>query len=435
MKAYIIGVDMGYGHLRAAHPLLPFAAVPTSWNLKEGVVITANDYPGIPLSDRLLWEGVRKTFEWFSRTREIPYIGKYLFEILDYVQRIEPFYPIRDLTKATFQTRSLYSTIKKGHGRHLIETLNRDPLPLIATFFAAAFFAEEHGYKGEIYCICTDSDISRAWAPLNPSKSRIIYLAPSHTVVERLLMYGVQKSKIILTGFPLPKKILGERSSLSIMHSSIRRRLSKLDPKGEFRKYWVPYIKKEFGHINENESGPIVITYAVGGAGAQYKIGLSILDALKDLIRTEKIKLNLVAGSSLRIYKKYKKILREIGLSEKGVDIIYKKDKFDYFEEFDEVLKETDVLWTKPSELSFYAGAGLPIIIAPQLGDQEKCNREWLIRHGAGIDEPEEMNIRTWFDNFLSKGKLAEAAMNGYLKIEKLGTFNIEDVIFKGPRP
>ena len=53
----------------------------------------------------------------------------------------------------------------------------------------------------------------------------------------------------------------------------------------------------------------------------------------------------------------------------------------EYFNTFNETLRETDILWTKPSELSFYAGLGIPIIIAPTIGSLEDFNKKRCIHH------------------------------------------------------
>ena len=433
-KAYIVAADMGYGHMRAAYPFLDIAATPEDWKIGKPAIISANNYPGIPLFDKLIWESIRKIYEWFSRTNTIPFIGKYLFDILDYIQRIEPFYPKRDLSAPRFQTKRLYTTIKNGHGRHLIKELNKNPLPLFTTFFVPAFFADEHGYKGDIYCLCTDTDISRAWAPLHPKKSRIIYCAPNERVKERLELYGVRPEKIVLTGFPIPKEILGgERCEAA--RAALARRIGKLDPEGVYQEKYASLISKELGRSHPVVYGakPIVITFAVGGAGAQSKIGVAILKSLLHEIKNRKIKLNLVAGSSLMVYKGFQNVLRGMGISEgAGVDIIYRQDKFEYFKEFNRTLIDTDVLWTKPSELSFYAGTGLPIIIAPPLGSHEKYNRKWLLKNGAGLDQYDPRYTNKWLGDMLSMGSLAEAAMSGFLNMPKKGADNIKNLILHG---
>lgn len=432
-KAYIVAVDMGYGHQRAAYPFLEHGASPAEWHIEGPSIISANNYPGIPFLDKLIWKTTRKIYEWFSKTSAIPLIGKYIFNILDYIQRIEPFYPKRDLSRPTLQTKRLYGAIRKGHGKHLIKILEKNPLPLFCTFFVPAFFADEHGYRGPIYCLCTDTDISRAWAPMHPEKSRIIYCAPNHRVKERLLMYGVRPEKIALTGFPLPQEILGEKSRLEILRASLARRIKKLDPEGVYRKKHSSLIMENLAdkYAGLEAMGPLSITFAVGGAGAQQKIGISILKSLAGEIRAGKIKLNLVAGTSYEICERYNAALFSLGLLNSGVNIIYNPDKLGYFKEFNKTLIKTDILWTKPSELSFYAGAGLPIIIAPPLGSHEKRNREWLYARGAGQDQGDPRYTNKWLADWLSGGILAEAAMNGFLNIPQDGVWNIEELILK----
>ncbi len=51
------------------------------------------------------------------------------------------------------------------------------------------------------------------------------------------------------------------------------------------------------------------------------------------------------------------------------------------------MLRTTDILWTKPSELSFYTALGLPIIMTPPLGSQEEFNRKWLLTIASGTDQ------------------------------------------------
>ncbi|MDQ5939050.1 MAG: hypothetical protein QG642_740, partial [Patescibacteria group bacterium] len=113
----------------------------------------------------------------------------------------------------------------------------------------------------------------------------------------------------------------------------------------------------------------------------------------------------------------------------KNVRIIYAEHKVDYFKAFNEALRTTDVLWTKPSELTFYCGLGLPIIISEPVGSQEEYNREWLFNIGAGIDSPDPKYVDEWLFDFLDSGWLAEAAMEGFLDAPKHGTYNIENIV------
>ncbi len=133
-QAWVVAVDMGYGHQRAAYPLR---------FLDHQEVINANAYPGIPESDRKRWQQSRKVYEAFSRFKNVPVIGEWAWNLFDRFQRIDFFYPRRNLTRPSLQLKQTYSLIKrKQWGKHLIEKLGRDPHPLIATFFIPAFMAE-----------------------------------------------------------------------------------------------------------------------------------------------------------------------------------------------------------------------------------------------------------------------------------------------------
>lgn len=430
-KAYIVAVDMGYGHQRAAYPLLDMA---------EGGIINANKYAGIPGADKRKWEGGRKFYETISRMKFLPIVGDWIFGIMDYLQRIEQFYPARDLSKPTLQLKEIYGMIKHGWGKDLIMRLNKNPLPLVSSFFTPAYFAEEHGYKEDIYLICCDADVARAWAPLYPAKSRIKYLVPNRRVKERLGLYGVKLENIFITGFPLPKENIGGKT-LPILKKSLASRISHLDPRGRYQKKYEHTIKEFLGphfHNGKIESAhPLTIAFAVGGAGAQRELGAVILESLFKQINKGQVRLNLVAGVRNDVYLYYQKVVRELHLDKKingHVNILYADNKMEYFEKFNQLLLDTDVLWTKPSELSFYAGLGLPIIMAPPVGAQERFNKTWLRAIGAGVDQEDPRYVNEWLFDWLESGWLAEAAMNGFLDAPRNGAYHIEDIVLRGKK-
>lgn len=437
-KAYVVTVDMGYGHQRAVYPLADFAASPEGLaHVKDGAIITANTYPGIPKSDRNLWEGTRTLYETVSRMKKLPLIGEKIFGLMDYLQRIEPFYPRRDLSHPTFQVKEIYKTIRKGWGKDLIQRLNKHPLPLITSFFTIAFMAEEHKYKGDIFCICTDTDVSRAWGPMFPQQSRIHYLVPNRRVKERMMLYGIRPEFLTVTGFPLPKENIGK--DLKILKESLGCRIGKLDPGGKYVKKYEHLVEYYLGaqYCKSPIVRPLTITFAVGGAGAQRDIGVTILQSLHDSIDRGELRLNLVAGVRQDVYRFYEDAVRELHvgkLHEGSVQLLYGETKTEYFREFNKALLDTDVLWTKPSELSFYAGLGLPIIMAPPVGSQEEFNRSWLLSIGAGFTSEDPRYTNEWLFDWLNSGWLAEAAMNGYLNAPRNGAYHVEEIALRGKR-
>lgn len=421
---HLVSVDMGYGHQRAAYPFIGSSC---------GGVITANNYKGASKAEIKIWENDRKNYEMISRFKKVPFLGNAIFSAMDYFQKIDPFYPRRDLSKTNIQQKVFFGKVKDGVGRNLIAELNKDPLPILTTFFVAVYFAEYYNYKGQVYCIICDADISRAWAPIDPSKSNTIYLAPNQRVKERLVLYGVKPENIYVTGFPLPKENIGENQE--IVKEDLKKRLAVLDPNNAYREKYSELIESYLCPIKEIKKAdrPFTLTFAVGGAGAQKELGKTILETLKNKLEDGKVRLNLVAGSRPEVYDFFVNLLKENFLHKnKNVNIIYDKDKIEYFKKFNLALRTTDILWTKPSELSFYSGLGLPIIMAEPVGSQENYNRRWLLGIGAGVDSKNPIYLDEWLFDFLNSGWLAEAAMRGFLNAPKMGTYNIENIILHG---
>lgn len=424
-KVWVVTVDMGYGHQRAAYPFLDIA---------QGGIITANNYPGIPEADKYIWQNSRFFYEFISRFKMVPLIGEKVFNLYDKIQAIPKFYPKRDLSNANLQLKQMYKLFRDSNwGKHLIDKLAKNPLPFVTTFFATAMMAEFFNYPEDIYCILCDADISRAWVPPEPHKSRIIYLAPNKRVEERLKLYGIKPEKIILTGFPLPEENIGER--LRILKQDLGKRLIQLDPQKTYISQYKKTLYSQLGRANFKLKSfrPLTITFAVGGAGAQRELGIEIVRSLKKDILAKKIKVNLIAGVNEGVNKYFRKELRQLRLSKeigKGVEILFKNSKNEYFKSFNKILRNSDILWTKPSELCFYCALGLPIIMAPAIGSQEVFNHKWLQLIGAGIDQEDPKYTNEWLNDWLNSGWLAEAAMQGFIEAPKYGTYNIKKVIF-----
>jgi len=424
-KAHVIDVNMGYGHSRAAWPLR---------DISGGEVISANAYPGIPAEDKKLWRESRELYETISRLKPIPMVGKFLFDVMDHLQEIPLFYPHRDLSEPNIQLKQIYRMIVKHEfGRHLVEKLAKNPLPLVTTFFIPAFAAEYYEYPGEIYCITCDADISRTWAPLDPKKSRIKYLASNGRVVERLKLYGVKEENIFLTGFPMPKELIGGLKA-NILKDLLAERLVNLDPQNIFRSRYRRVLSADLGRARLccRPDHPLIVTYSVGGAGAQKALGVQVLKSLKKKILNEEVRLNLIAGARHDVANFYRQAADDLGFKKHQGDGLYIptfESREKYFENFAEILKTTDILWTKPSEMSFYTGLGLAIIMAPPIGSQEEFNRLWLQSIGGGVTQNDPRFTNEWLFDWVNSGGLARMAWNGYIEAPTHGVYRIEDTV------
>ena len=179
---------------------------------------------------------------------------------------------------------------------------------------------------------------------------------------------------------------------------------------------------------------PLTVTFAVGGAGAQREVGGKILNCLSEKIIKGEIRINLIAGVHHNVNKYFKETVKEAKLNKylgTGVRILFEPNKMEYFKKFNNWLRTTDILWTKPSELSFYSGLGLPIIMSKPIGSQEDFNRKYLINLGAGMDQLDLKYIDEWLFDWINSGRLAEAAAQGFLEAPKSGIFNIEKILAK----
>lgn len=417
-KAWVIAADMGYGHQRTAYPLKDIAF--------GGKVINANNYGGIPAKDKRFWHQTRILYEFVSRFKRVPFLGGMIFSIMDRFQKILTYYPKRDLSRPTFSLKNIFHFIKRGWGNDLIERLKKNPMPIISTFFTPAFMAEELKYPGDIYCIVCDADINRTWVAIDPRKSKIKYFAPCTWVRDRLKLYGVAHKNIFFTGYPLPKENLG--NNLEILKEDFKSRLINLDPQKRYRKIYAPLIKGSLGKLPEKSNHPLTIMFSIGGAGAQKEICLEAVNSLKNEIKNRKVRFFISVGLREELKKYFAENIKGLKL-DGWIHIISGITAGEYFKAFNQALRETDVLWTKPSELSFYAGLGLPIIIAPAIGSQEDFNKRWLLHTGAAVAQENPKYTDQWFFDLLNAGDFAEMAMQGFMEIEKRGTRNIEKVI------
>jgi hypothetical protein len=419
-QAWVVTVDMGYGHQRAAYPLRDIACEQ---------IITANSDKVVEPAERRQWNRFRFSYEFISRLSGVPLIGQFLWRQYDRFQRISPYYPFRDLSNPTVGSIQLHRMIRKNFARAVPEYTKKRDIPFVTTFFVPALAAEHAGLKN-IFCIVTDADISRIWAPEKPRRSCIVFLTPTDHSRRRLFQYGVPADNIFFTGFPLPEE------NVAPAREDLACRLARLDPRRAFLSRFRETVEREVGTIPA-AGGQVTVTYAVGGAGAQKDVAGQIVRSLKPFILDNRFRVNLVAGTRLEVANYFRDTLRECGLEEElgvRVRILCQLDKPGYFAEFNRVLRDTDVLWTKPSELVFYTALGLPILMTPPLGSHEEFNRDWVMKMGAGFLQEDPMHAAEWLWEWVDTGLLAEAAFHGYVKAPRHGTENIKKIIFAADR-
>ena len=233
---------------------------------------------------------------------------------------------------------------------------------------------------------------------------------------------------ISLTGFPLPHALVGGED-LVTLRRNLGPRLVRLDPKRRFRAechHELAHFFAELGQDHERE--PPLLTFAVGGAGAQSGLVDAFLPGMREQLDTGRIRLALVAGTKNEVAARFRRAIHRVELDHlvgSRIEILHEPELPVYFERFDELLGRTDILWTKPSELVFYAALGIPLVLAAPVGHQEHYNRRWAIEHGVALRQGNPRFAAQWIDEWLQDGTLAATAWSGFTRAPKFGTYRI----------
>jgi hypothetical protein len=393
---------MGYGHLRAA------AALADHWGTE---LVEADRKPWATSTDRLVWSLARRGYHSLSRLSQHGIGHSSLAKLLDRLTDIddcelpaEPHIPR--------PVRILDWLIHHGFGQTLGRWLDQRGTPVVATFYANAIAAERHS-SVPVSCVVTDSHVHRVWVERGPEAGRIRYLVPVPGTQSCLIRYGVSPDRIRVTGFPLPPELVGS-PRLEILERNLSARLSRL--------------RGQTGIEEKHMSRPLRLAVVIGGAGAHADHARDLLHGLDASLRTGRLRLTLVAGTHRWVARRFARWTREAiarGLPSEAVEILTADGFLDYYRRFNSLLADTDILWTKPSELVFYAGLGLPLILEASLGDHERHNRALVIGLGAAVDRPPLDELDPWLSQKVRTGWFADAAQRGRGGLDARATHTI----------
>lgn len=420
----VVAIDMGYGHLRAARPLAEALGVP---------LLHVDRAPLADPREQALWARVRRVYEVTSRLSQAPFVGRPFRAWLEAATDIPALHPARDLSAPTLGVRVIDVLARAGLGRGLTDWLRETGAPLLTTYFTPALLADRAGV-GPVWCLVTDTDLNRAWVPPDPAKSRIVWLAPSRRVERRLQAYGVPAARIRLTGFPLPHALVGgpERPAA---RRNLAARLVRLDPRGVFRRRSARLLETALGVPlpAEEEGRPPLMVFAVGGAGAQTELAVELVAGLKPALRRGELRLALVAGVRRDVAATFERVLHAEGLDplrrRGAVAILHAPELPAYFARMDALLAEADVLWTKPSEMVFHAGLGLPLVLSPAVGVHERYNARWVLEHGAGLPQRHVGAAASQLAELLADGTLATMAFAGFVNLPSDGLYRVVEAV------
>ncbi len=410
----LVAIDMGYGHLRPAHSIAEFLG-----NLP---ILLADEPPLATPAEQARWRRARGLYEMLSRASGIPLLGWPFARLLGGITHIEPLTPGKDLPKPSWETRYLEREGLRGMGRTLADRLRSRDAALLTTFYAPALLAELHGAEN-LFCVVTDSDVHRVWARSDPKRSKIRYLVPTEQARRRLLAYGISSEQIHLTGFPLPHSLIGGFQD-HVFQRNLKRRLAALDPRGAASQRDTP--------LDTSMVPPLHLVFAVGGAGAQSKLAGRFLPSLKPLIESGRMRMTLVAGVRKDVRLTFEAALRHVGLEnapDGPVQILFTPNLSKYFDAFHRLLADAHVLWTKPSELCFYAALGLPLILSSPVGAHEEENLRFTLEAGAAVRQGAPESAGEWLTRLHEDGTLSRAARAGATHLPRHGLYRIVELV------
>jgi hypothetical protein len=404
---------MGYGHLRPAHALARAVG---------GEVLECDQPPLAGEAERRRWDRTRSLYERLCRIAAAP-LGAPFLALLDRITRVP--HPARPgaLAAPSGETRWLEREIAEGLCAGVVARLRAERAPLVTTFYAPAIAADLAGID-DVLCVVTDVDVNRVWAASDPAASRVRYAVPARRTARRLLAYGVDPARIAVTGFPLPPALLGEGGAAA--DAALARRLARLDPRGAFARE-APEAARALRAAPPPAAGtaPPHLLLAIGGAGAQRPLALAVVRALAKDVAAGALRVTIATGTRADTLAKVRKRLARDGttaLLGRGLDVLSEPTFPAYEARFVAALADADLLWTKPSELVFFGATGLPLLLAPPLGAQERANRAWALRRGAALDAPRPSAFRTWLAVRRADGSLARAAWLGATRMRRNGT-------------
>lgn len=199
---------------------------------------------------------------------------------------------------------------------------------------------------------------------------------------------------------------------------------------------------KRLDRINNNKAKRFLLT--IGGAGAQQEFYSKIIKNLLSLVKENKVVLYLNVGDHKNVWDDLSSSIPELkelaktyfddwnktkefankALNEdiSGVHVFYHKDIFAAVYSTNLLMRSTDVLVTKPSELSFYP---VPKLLIKRVGGHEMWGAITSSEIGDGTIECETPELALqMIDLMLEDNYILSMMCNKILDLDKIGRYN-----------
>ncbi len=351
-------IRMGYGHHRMAYSVY-------SWVLQKKLKPLLHDLLAIDSNEATAIKEVDSLYSQFSRaSSEWGGITEWAWGQITAQGNIGSLY--------------LSSILAEAY-KNLLSDINTS-LPYISTYPLNGQIAVESGFKSVHQLIC---DNFPQYYLLVPGAMNYVQSPSSYY---KYIEMGVPKENLEIAGHWVSEPIATN---------------AKLDSEARLRR------------INQKEAKRILL--AIGGAGAQKNYTLELLDKIKDKLKSSEIHLYINVGDHKGIYESLLEKLTELNISSTTVssfkDLLQftedhsfhnKESKkpfavtlfcfekhFEAFLTTDHLIRISDIMATKPSELAFYP---IPKLFIRRVGDHEAMSAFRSMELGEGTTECREVN-------------------------------------------
>ena len=379
-RHWLLSATMGLGHDRTIRPLLAGA-------MDDGVVSIGGSEHSSTVERAFLGTTTR-VYNMVSRHEDRSRTGRALFRLFDRLQRFPDYEPGIDLSHPSSNNRKIDRLLAAGFGRKPFQEIVRRPAPILSSFYLATQEALRYT-ELPVYGLICDVEFNRVWLPTNPRHPRQIHLVPTQRTADRMVATGAVPGNIHVTGYPLPVENTGpDGATLREDFAARNRRLQR------------------------GRADCVTLLFCIGGAGAQLGTALVLLESLAPGIREGKYRFIVSCGTNSAVRNAVRLAYGRLGLRELQSSIVYGADKGAYFDAFNAALRQTDLLVTKPSELVFYCGLGLPLLLTSPLGHQEVKNSDWLQGVGAG-EYLDKKDFPRYLEEGIASGRFVEMAGKG----------------------
>lgn len=392
-------------------------------NMAENGIMELDTCPVKDSDEAVLWDRLPVSCRPLYQSSRLNSLSRWFYEKKrsDNVEK-------KDRSRPDVQTLKLEGFFRRGLGGCMNSRVLTRALPVISSHPVAALAADHMDYSLN-YCIISNADMERWWVRANPRDSRVVYFVPCGRAVKRLRSFGVPDERIYLTGYPFPRKVLGG-PGLEVLKADLGRRLILLDPRNRF---WPLHGRNVRFFLSEPPAPEATrhLTLTLSLEGQDELRIKSILAGLAPLLKERSLSVIAGCGSSMTVLTALQGAIADTGTAGL-VTILYQERDEDYYEILCDALRETDILWTQATELSFASGLGIPLVIMPPATLAHVYNGRWLQETRGGMNEGDLSKAGTWLMELVNSGALAEAAWGGFLKGRKYGTYKIEEILRTG---